>query len=71
MTVVEELEEDSLYNHIYPEWLEANEGNLYSDIAAYNTGYDVTIEYERPTDSINKAPKRAEDAREIFNIMKN
>ncbi len=71
MTIVQELEEDSDYKPIYPDWLKDNEGILYSDIAAYNAGYDVTIRYERPTDGTIKAPKRAEDAQEIFNVMKN
>lgn len=51
------------YAYVYSAWKSG-------DKTARNAGKLVCIEYERPSDKVNRAKKRGDDARKIYKIMK-
>ena len=64
--VISELNGD--YKYIYNQWKNENT-NRNTATAAYNAGYILTMKYEVPADTKNKAKTRGGTAQEMYNIM--
>jgi hypothetical protein len=61
-----ELLTSPAYKSIYKDWLSNYEG---TDNEAYEAGKMLCLRYERPKGKEEKAPKRADSAKNIYNVM--
>ena len=67
--IIYELTKITDYNNIYDTWTSNNPDGLYTKEAAYDAGYIICIEYERPDEKYVKAPKRGKTAELFFYVM--
>ncbi len=56
------------HNYVYNQW-KNNNPNKNTATAAYNAGYIICMKYEVPADTENKAKKRGNTAKDMYNIM--
>ncbi|MCL1859032.1 MAG: phage tail tip lysozyme [Oscillospiraceae bacterium] len=60
---------NAAYKNIYQNWLTDNNANTNSENAAYTAGYELCVNYESPSDRVNKAVARGNVAKDIYKIM--